>query len=381
MDSKLRIGVIGIEGPDAGGAYSAESQMVARLCSLEKECEVIYIQSGSNNLFIRKFLKGIEFLSQLRHLLTFNQTMWFLIKRFSKFPISKIEKKVIKARVDLVFFVGQYDLAVQLRKTPFIVTIWDLGHRDLPQLPEMSYHREFEYREWRIRNIASKASWVVVDSEVTKEKLYNIYGIRLDRIVTIPFTVKPQSLQSIEVRENFAYYPAHFWAHKNHSILLYAIHALLEKNVEPRKLIFTGQDRGNKSYIDKLVCDLGIQEYVQNLGFLPSKEVEDLYKKAAVTVMPSILGPTNFPPLEALSFGCPAVVSSSGSANLQSYNSILEIDPFEITAWSRVLTADYKLPLVDQGAFNLKQEALEEENINLITTMLKSHKKMLETFR
>ena len=381
MNSKLRIGVVGMEGPEAGGAYSAEAQMINRLCNLEKECEIIFIQNKSNILFLKKISKVVEFLSQIVFLKTFNPTIWLFTKRFMKFPMSRLEKRVANARVDLVFFVGQFDLAVQLRKTPFIVTIWDLGHRDLPQLPEMSHNREFEYREWRIRNIASKASWVVVDSEVTKEKLCRIYGIDLDRILTIPFVVKPQSLQSGNLRENFAYYPAHFWAHKNHSILLYAIHALLENNLEPRKLILSGQDRGNKSYIDNLVRELGIQDYVQYLGFLPSKEVEDLYKRAAVMVMPSILGPTNIPPLEALSFGCPAVVSTFGTTNLKFYDAILELDPFEITAWSRVLASDYKLPLVDQYAFNLKQETLEEENVNLIRNMLKSHTKMIKTFK
>ena len=283
--------------------------------------------------------------------------------------------------IDLVFFVGQYDLATKLRRTPYIVTIWDVGHRDLPELPEMSRNREFEYREWRIQNIAKKAVYVIVDSEVTKSNLMLLYGLKSERIVSIPFVTKIQNSQKAEEREGFAFYPAHFWSHKNHSILLYSIQNLLEQNIKPRQLVLTGLDRGNKPFIDELVQELKIQDYVNYIGFVSRNELEELYKKAAVTVMPSLLGPTNLPPLESLSHGCPVVVSENGSTNLDKYDSVIVLDPLDLEAWSNVMSMEFIFEPVDRVRFNEIQAALEEENLDKVLQLVQNCKKIVRTYK
>jgi glycosyltransferase involved in cell wall biosynthesis len=362
MDQKLRIGVIGIEEPEAGGAHSAETQMAARLGRLKEECELVYFSTGSSGLISRIVGNKFRFLGQFSSLIFSNPASWFLARRFNFFPYSRFERRILREDIDLVFFVGQYDLAAKLRHTPYIVTIWDLGHRDWPELPEMSSNREFEYREWRIQNIAKKAAYVIVDSEVTRSNLMLLYGLKSERIVSIPFVTKIQNLQKVEERESFAFYPAHFWSHKNHSILLYSIQNLLEQNIKPRQLVLTGLDRGCKPFIDKLVRELEIQDYVKYIGFVSRNELEELYKKAAVTVMPSLLGPTNLPPLESLSQGCPVVVSENGSSNLDKYDSVIVLDPFDLEAWSKVMSSEFLFQPVDKDHFNKIQALMEEEN-------------------
>jgi glycosyltransferase involved in cell wall biosynthesis len=261
------------------------------------------------------------------------------------------------------------------------VTIWDLGHRDWPELPEMSSNREFEYREWRIQNIAKKATYVIVDSEVTKSNLTLLYGLKSERIVSIPFVTKIQNFQNTEERESFAFYPAHFWSHKNHSILLYSIQNLLEQNIKPRQLVLTGLDRGSKPFIDKLIRDLEIQDYVKYIGFVSRNELEELYKKAAVTVMPSLLGPTNLPPLESLSHGCPVVVSENGSTNLDKYDSVIVLNPLDLEAWSNVMSMEFIFQPVDRDRFNEIQAALEEENLDKVLQIVQHCKKIARTYK
>jgi glycosyltransferase involved in cell wall biosynthesis len=287
----------------------------------------------------------------------------------------------LREDIDLVFFVGQYDLAAKLRRTPYIVTIWDLGHRDWPELPEMSSNREFEYREWRIQNIAKKAAYVIVDSELTKSNLMLLYGLKSERIVSIPFVTKIQDFQNVEERESFAFYPAHFWSHKNHSILLYSIQNLLEQNIKPRQLVLTGLDRGSKPFIDKLVRELEIQDYVKYIGFVSRNELEELYKKAAVTVMPSLLGPTNLPPLESLSQGCPVVVSENGSSNLDKYDSVIVLNPLDVEAWSNVMSTEFIFQPVDRNRFNEIQASLEEENLVKVLQIVQNCKQIARTYK
>ena len=381
MAQKLRIGVIGIEEPEAGGAHSAETQMAERLGHLKEECELVYFSTGRSGLISRFFGNKFRFLGQFSSLLFNNPASWFLARRFNFLPYSRFERKILREDIDLVFFVGQYDLATKLRRTPYIVTIWDVGHRDLPELPEMSRNREFEYREWRIQNIAKKAVYVIVDSEVTKSNLMLLYGLKSERIVSIPFVTKIQNSQKAEEREGFAFYPAHFWSHKNHSILLYSIQNLLEQNIKPRQLVLTGLDRGNKPFIDELVQELKIQDYVNYIGFVSRNELEELYKKAAVTVMPSLLGPTNLPPLESLSHGCPVVVSENGSTNLDKYDSVIVLDPLDLEAWSNVMSMEFIFEPVDRVRFNEIQAALEEENLDKVLQLVQNCKKIVRTYK
>ena len=381
MNQKLRIGVIGIEEPEAGGAHSAETQMAARLECLTEECELVYISTGGSGLISRLVGNKFRFLGQFSSLIFNNPASWFLTRRLKFLAYSRFERGILRAKIDLVFFVGQYDLAAKLRSTSYIVTIWDLGHRDLPELPEMSNNREFEYREWRIQNLAKKATYVIVDSEVTKSSLILLYGIKSERIISIPFVAKVQNLKLTERRENFAFYPAHFWSHKNHSILFYSIHYLLEKNIEPRQLVLTGLDMGSKKYLDALIQELEIQDYVKYLGFVSRNELEELYRKAAVTVMPSLLGPTNLPPLESLSYGCPVVSSENGSAHLEKYDSVIVLDPFDLEAWSKVMSSEFLFQPVDKDRFHKIQALMEEENRNKLIQVIHDFNIISRTYK
>ena len=381
MNPKLRIGVIGIEGPEAGGAHTAEAQMVSRLGSLAEDCELVFISTTKTG-FIGKILGNrTQFLGQFFTLIMHNPAIWFMTRRINLLPVSRFERRLKKEKIDLAFFVGQYDLATKLRQTPYIVTIWDLGHRDLPELPEMHCNREFEYREWRIKNLATKACYIIVDSEVTKLNLISLYGIKAERIVSIPFVVEKKHNDQLEARESFAFYPAHFWNHKNHSILLHSIHHLIQRGKKPRELVLTGLDRGNKQFLDNLVSELKIHDYVKYLGFVSPIELEELYKRAGVTVMPSLLGPTNLPPLEALSFGCPIAVSENGDANLENYDSVIVLDPFDLDGWSKVMSREYVFEPADRNRFNEIQAATEVENRAKLMQLIKNFKKIVSTYK
>jgi glycosyltransferase involved in cell wall biosynthesis len=270
--------------------------------------------------------------------------------------------------VDLVFFVGLYDRAIELKRIPFVATIWDLGHRDLPALPEMSSNREYELREWSIKNIAIKATAIVVDSEVTKDKLTTYYGIEDSIIYSLPFAPKVDEELLQSERESFALYPAHYWSHKNHIVLFEAIAQLLSENKKPRQLKLTGQDRGNLKYLMEKTKELGISSYVEFLGFIPKLELQELYQRAAIVVMPSLLGPTNLPPLESLLRGCPVAVTPSARANLGEWPGVIEVNRNDIPAWSKLLDTKSNFPHVDLPTVQTHLSEIEASNVLKLKT-------------
>ena len=380
-ESSFRVAVYGLESPEAGGAHNAENLMIKQINKVLKEQEVVLIYPKQNKYPQWGILKrSHRFLRTIYTFWRFNPIFWATIHRVSRLPVTRLERQLLRKGVDLVFFVGPYDHAIELRKIPFIATIWDLGHRDLPALPEMSANREFELREWRLRNIATKAVAIVTDSEITKIRLENLYGIVDSKIHPLPFC--PQVLESLvqQDRENYAFYPAHFWSHKNHIVLLEAISLLISSGRTPRKLKLTGLDRGNLQYLRDKVIELEISEFIEFLGFVSVSDLDKMYRTAAILVMPSLLGPTNLPPLESLLRGCPVAVSNNAGANLSDWRGVITLDGHEVDAWADALDADYTFDSVDLPTIQKHIAETEASNLKKLTSIFEDFKKDKRTF-
>jgi glycosyltransferase involved in cell wall biosynthesis len=132
------------------------------------------------------------------------------------------------------------------------------------------------------------------------------------------------------------FYPAQFWPHKNHAVLLYALKCLKEKHIL-LDLVFVGQDKGNYSYIRRLSSKLGLDEQVHFCGFVPREDLIALYKNALCLTYPSFFGPENLPPLEAFALGCPVVASKVEGAKEQMGDAALLVEPNNEKAWAEAI--------------------------------------------
>jgi glycosyltransferase involved in cell wall biosynthesis len=379
--SQLKVAVVGMEPPEAGGAHNAEYLMLGQIEKSLDFHEMIMVgaqRSPSHESGI--FVRAAGFIRSLRAIWGSNPLSWAISRRFSWISSTSFEKDLLKKSVDLVFFVGPYDRALELKRIPFVATIWDLGHRDLPALPELVSNREFEFREWRIRNVAARALAIVVESEPTKEKLKTFYGIDDSRILILPFAPVASENFLLGERDSFALYPAHFWSHKNHILLLEAIALLVKKGKQPRQLRLTGIDRGNLAYLHAKIEQLEIASHVQFLGFLPQAELYALYLRAAVVVMPSLLGPTNLPPLESLLRGCPVVVTKNARANLGDWQGVIELDGNDVDAWAKILDLDAKFPKVKVAEVEHSLAAVGEANVEKLHSLFAGLRQMKSTY-
>jgi glycosyltransferase involved in cell wall biosynthesis len=70
-----------------------------------------------------------------------------------------------------------------------------------------------------------------------------------------------------------------------------------------------GSDKGNMAYIRQVAAAAGIEDRVLMPGFVPDEALHVFYKNAVALVMPTFLGPTNIPLLEAAELGCPVICS------------------------------------------------------------------------
>ena len=219
---------------------------------------------------------------------------------------------------DVVYFLSPNSAAMQLRRTPFILTVWDVCHLDFPEFPEVRADGEFERRESLFARALPQALLVVTDSEALSDRIHARYGVDRSRLLAQPFLPSPflfsdasptdEVLEHYTLQSGYWVYPAQFWAHKNHVRILEAL-SLVRSRGERHRVVFMGSDKGFRATVEAHVRRLDLADDVTFLGFVPSEHLRGLYEGSVGLVFPSYFGPTNLPPLEALALGVPVVCS------------------------------------------------------------------------
>lgn len=305
-----------------GGANTYEKSLtnfVDQICSQENfELSVFIPYKNKNNksdkLGFQLISYNFGFLDKLRLALR-NSIIYKLAASRAGIQKSNFEKFLENQKFDLIHFGSPNPLAQIIREIPFITTVWDLGHRNLPEFPEMSRDGQWEDRETYFQESIPKSFHIFTDSEQTNSQIVQIYGVDKSRVSNlgllpdIPF-MAPTSTEShlIETYGDYFIYPAHKWPHKNHRVLIDALSILKEKGRFP-KVIFTGLDKGNGDFICNYSKNLGLENQIIDLGFTSFEHLTELIQGSKGLLMPSLLGPTNIPPLEAMMLGIPSLVS------------------------------------------------------------------------
>lgn len=262
----------------------------------------------------------------------------FFLKLIQKFfGFNNFEKSLIDKNVDLVYFLSPSSWSNYLEHLNYIITIWDLCHRDEPEFPEVYKNRIFESRELNLDICLKRAIAIITDSELGRENLARRYSIDYERIHIVPFSpaieisnsnkeVKNIIKEKFQISGNYIFYPAQFWAHKNHTYILKGIRILKDKYNIKIKAVFSGKDAGNLNYVKSVADELNLSDQVQFLGFVDSQDIVELYMGSIALVMPTYFGPTNIPPLEAFTLGVPVLYSNLPGLKEQVGDSALLLD-------------------------------------------------------
>ncbi|NNP73966.1 hypothetical protein A7P53_15390 [Acinetobacter defluvii] len=318
MDTqKLNIACVFEGDIESGGGFQTQLSIILKLSKNDKYKITAFTFSNKNEeLLIKHGLNVVCLKTSIfdKILKIFSLQIWFQILRF-KWKTT-FEKSLDNHSIDLVYFLSPSSLALYLVDHNYIYTVWDLCHRDMPEFPEVNYYREFELRENLYTLVSKKAVAILTDSKLGKDNLIRRYGVDSERIFNISFAPSINAKESnfINIKEkyniesNYIYYPAQFWAHKNHVYIIDAIVKLKNKGIL-LAAVFSGSDKGNLEYILGYAKKLDVEHLIHYIGFAPNEEIYYLYKQSLALVMPSYFGPTNIPPLEAFVIGTPVIYS------------------------------------------------------------------------
>lgn len=254
-------------------------------------------------------------------------------------------RAVRKAGLDLIIQLSFHPFCFGSLK-PFIVPIYDLNHRLHPEFPEVSAFGETNLRDYVFTNMCKYATFVLVDSEVGKSHVLRFYGdhIDADRIRILPYYPPfrrsgmpgAQELERVSTKyrlpPRYFFYPAQFWRHKNHELIVRALRLIADERAEDVRVVLCGNYADyfralNIKRLSELANELRVDDRVVYLGKVPDEDMPALYRLSCGLVMPTFFGPTNLPPLEAWHFGRPVITSNIPGIREQIGEAGLLVDP------------------------------------------------------
>ena len=211
------------------------------------------------------------------------------------------------------------------KNIPTVCTIYDLQYRSYPQFfsPEDLAQRDHTFIE-----ACKKATMLAAISEYSRQKaiehgnldpnkVRTIYLRMAHRIAAEKEAVKKQSTILGELglgAQQYLLYPANFWKHKNHEMLITAFNLAVVDGLDKSiKLVLTGAPGPRRDYLIDAVKKMGLMDRVLFPGYLPNHDLSALMTNALALIFPSLYEGFGLPVIEAMAAGIPVLCSNRTS--------------------------------------------------------------------
>jgi glycosyltransferase involved in cell wall biosynthesis len=137
-----------------------------------------------------------------------------------------------------------------------------------------------------------RADRIIAISEFTRRTLLERCGIAPEKVAVVPLGTStsppPAGLEPLpSAVPPYLYYPAATYPHKDHATLFRSYAALRKQGAIADRLVLTGERTREWRGLARLARNLGVEDDVVHLGFVPRSDVERLYAFATAVVFPS----------------------------------------------------------------------------------------------
>ena len=209
-----------------------------------------------------------------------------------------LEKKLRNIKADICFPVLR--ASYPNLKTPWIAYIPDLQEKYLTDLfPE----KELIVRDKLRREQVNNSRFFVATSEAVKSDIEKFYPSKDTIIYAEPFApvavdefidTSMVDVDKYNLPECYFIISNQFWAHKSHETAIRALKLIVDEGNEDVYLLITGKmdsDPRNDSYsnqVRNLVNELGLNNRVRFLGFIPKLDQIEIIKRSNALIQPSL---------------------------------------------------------------------------------------------
>ncbi len=388
--------------PEKGGASSILRTIEDELKKVQERYEVLICFNGGIKYPYKSVREGMTYINVDRMRYKSIPKMFFKntannirnagLKLFYHTPRicreSYMDYLAEKEDIDIFWFT--YPANVDLT-TPFIYTIWDIGHRVMPAFPETTkpMYRWNGHEEQCARMLA-KATFILTGNENGKREILENYSVMESKIRIVPFPITffcygNEEKPKFELPEKYFFYPAQFWPHKNHACIVKAVANLRREKKTDAHVILTGSDKGNKGYIQELAKRLGVEDLIHFAGFVSYEEMKYIYTHATGTIFASLMGPNNIPPIEAVYLECPLIITDIPGHMEQMGEGVMYFNGYDPESLSdklwQLLEDEEAVRLQVERQSAKRQEFIDYSYSDRIISILDEFKKMEETWK
>jgi glycosyltransferase involved in cell wall biosynthesis len=222
---------------------------------------------------------------------------------------------------------------------PVVSLVCDLQHKDYPQFFKPG---EVAAREALFSEVRRRADAIICISENTRQAVIRHLGVNPDKTCTIHISIQSrlagrdmlknsEQLRGLQIADHpFMYYPANFWLHKNHKLLINAYGIFVSRHPDCKMdLVFTGALDDAQRDLQGDVRRMGLERRVHFLGYLPEAQLIAVWEGCSFLIFPSLYEGFGIPVLEAMQFGKPVLCSNVASLPEIAGDAALYFDPLK----------------------------------------------------
>lgn len=211
-----------------------------------------------------------------------------------------------------------------------IITIHDVSHEKHPEWFSKNYCR---YYGFMFPPIIKKSHAILTVSEFSKKEIMDVFDVSADKIhvvhSNVPFHNTPSSEEILNYippkdTEKYIITVSSMDPRKNFVRLVEAFDNLKDKTI---KLYIIGMQfkAFNTPDLQKL-----ISENVVLPGYISDEELQKMYQNALFSIYPSLYEGFGLPPLESMTYGCPAIVADIPALKEISQDAVIYANPLDV---------------------------------------------------
>jgi glycosyltransferase involved in cell wall biosynthesis len=265
---------------------------------------------------------------------------------------------------------------LNIRGAAKIYTIYDLAvFRKETQIPNYISARHKRKIDQKTKAILKNADGVIAISSTTKNDILQFYDFPENKIRVIPLAPNPiveSSIKEIDLKvhdlekNGFLLFVGQISIRKNIINLLKAFS--LSGLHNDFKLVLAGMEGRGIEIIKDAILELGLNERVELLNYIPDETLPSLYENSAGFVFPTYYEGFGIPILEAMINRSPVMIGNIGAAPETAGGFAVEVSPFSVDEISEGLKQLLETPK-DQiekafnyaSKFNWQNNAMETQ--------------------
>ena len=244
-----------------------------------------------------------------------------LARHWALRPDWDLHEWVRRLRLQL-WFCPMTDLDPRQLSIPTVITVADIQQEFYP---EFFTREELSHRALMYLPSCQEATAVITISEASRKSMIDTYGLPEEKVhcvyaagierqsMSLPELSAEQVRRKYHLPPSYAFYPANMWPHKNHQLLLLALHRLRRLYGVMLPLVLTGDDLGQWKTFERVAQHFQLREQVHYLGYVSAQDLPALYAGATMLVFPSLYEGFGLPLLEAMQLGCPVAAADCTS--------------------------------------------------------------------